>query len=121
MLKNGKNIADARGVTTSEFWLVIVMIVASVVGEAGDLFGDSHVFAIAAVVAALIYKIGRFVLKYNRSKHIDDVDALSQEIADTVDELELTLEELRLQKREEDEVRHDEKLSAGPIEIPDTK
>jgi len=108
-----RSIADARGVTTSEFWIVIVMLIASVVGEAEGLFGDSHIFAIAAVTAALIYKIGRFVLKYNRSKHIDDVDTLSREIAETVDDLEATIEDLRaenlrlIQERKEERTTHE--------------
>jgi len=95
-----RSFVEARGYTTSEFWIVVMMIVCSVIGEARHLFGGSQAFTYATIASVIFYKAGRFWLKSNRSKHIDDVETLAEEITETVDELELTLEELRLQKSE---------------------
>lgn len=61
-----KNMADARGITTSEFWLAVLMIVAALITELNSTV-DSKYLSLAAIGSVFLYKVSRLLLKLRRS------------------------------------------------------
>lgn len=64
------NMADARGFTTSEFWLAVLMIVAALITELNSTV-DSKYLSIAAIGAVFLYKVSRLLLKLRRSSALN--------------------------------------------------
>jgi len=58
--------ADARGFTTSEFWLAVLMIVAALITELNSTV-DSKYLSLAAIGSVFLYKVSRLLLKLRRS------------------------------------------------------
>ena len=72
------NLADARGVTTSEFWVTVLLALGGVLQ---DLSGNSNVYlSVAGVVFGFAYVVGRFWLKAHRSAQLSEVESLRKEL-----------------------------------------
>jgi hypothetical protein len=83
------NIADARGVTTSEFWVTIVIALG---GTLQDLSGSQDgLLSTIGVVFGLIYVVGRFWLKARRSQQLTEVEELRAQL----EEIYLDIDTLR--------------------------
>jgi len=94
---------DARGVETSEFWLTLVIVAAGLLAEYKE--SDHHWLALAAGVAVIVYKLGRFSLKLRRSKNLPAVDDVMGELTAARKEIHDLMEGLKTEKKGKPELR----------------
>lgn len=85
--------ADARGFTTSEFWLAVLMIVAALITELNNTL-DSKYLSLAAIGSVFLYKVSRVLLKLRRSAALHVGEEYVGEIKETFKEIRESLSAL---------------------------
>jgi len=92
-----RDMSQRPGAKTTEFWLVIVVLVASFAHPL--LTGsDNQILLIAGTVMVAVYKVGRFMLKMRSAGSLEKVDMLKGELQDAYSQIEVLLEDIRNQK-----------------------
>ena len=77
---------DARGVNTSEFYLVLVVVAAAAVHEFIGASEDPRM-AMVAGACAFAYTAGRIWLKISRSRALPEADEAANEMRAVIDDL----------------------------------
>jgi len=96
-------LAHARGATTSEFWVTLLIAAGGVLQNLKG--SENHYVSVVGAVFALVYVLGRFKLKLQHSAQLSEVDSLKGELDEVYLNLSDTIDEIQSIKQDDSDLR----------------